>query len=133
MFSHNGMTPMEARRRMMMKSKPGEAKPSGGMTKPHDQEEHGEDHNGSDNAGDGMHHHEMQGPDDAGMWTSKHTHPDGKVEHADHMSYDDAKDHMDRMHGETEDDNEHDDHSSMSEDEPDGDEPEDLASMYDNG
>lgn len=129
MFGHHGMTPMEARRRG---EKPGESKPAGGMSRPADQEAHGEDHNGSDTEGDGMHHHEMHGPDEAGMFTSKHTHPDGKVEHGEHMSYDDAKDHMDEMHGEKDDDGEG-DGESMSHDEPDGDEPEDIASMYDNG
>lgn len=129
MFDHKGMTAMEAKRRAMI-SKPGESKPAGGMSRPHDQEPGGEDHNGSDAQGDGMHHHEMHGPDETGGYTSIHTHPDGRKESADHADYSDAKDHMDRMHGETEDDGEH-DGDGMSHDEPDGDEPEDLASMYD--
>ena len=130
MFSHNGMTPMEARRRAMKDAKPGEAKPAVGSTRPHDQEEHGEDHNGDD-AGDGMHHHELNGPREDGSFHSIHTHPDGHKTEMDHADYSDAKDHMDAMHGEGEDEDEHD--ADMGHDEPDGDEPEDLASMYDNG
>ena len=135
MLNHKGMTPMEARRRGL--EKPGEAKSADGMTRPHDQEEMGEDHNGSDNEkdgmGDGMHHHEMHGPDDAGMWTSKHTHPDGKVEHGEHSSYSDAVEHMHNMHGEHAEemkDGKGEDEEGMDHSEPDGDEPEDLAGMY---
>ena len=132
MFQHKGMTAMEARRRGM--EKPGEAKSADGMSRPSDQEEPGEDHNGSDDQGkdqgDGMHHHEMHGPMEDGSFHSVHTDPDGKKTEMDHASYSDAKDHMDQMHGETEDDGE--DDGQMSHDEPDGDEPEDLASMYDN-
>lgn len=49
--------------------------------------------------GDGLHHHELH-EDEGGGFHSKHTHPDGKVEQADHSSYDDARDHMNAMHGE---------------------------------
>lgn len=130
MFDHKGLTAMEAKRRAM--SKPGEAKSSAGMTRPHDQEQPGGD-NGGDDAGDGMHHHELHGPDETGGYTSMHTHPDGRKEPGDHADYADAKEHMDRMHGEDHDGEEDDGHDGMSHEEPDGDEPEDIASMYDQG
>lgn len=56
-------------------------------------------------AGDGKHHHEMH-EDDGGGFTSKHTHPDGHVEHGDHVDYDEAKGHMDKMFGHGSDDGE---------------------------
>ena len=49
-------------------------------------------------AGDGLHHHEMH-EDEGGGYHSKHTHPDGRVEHADHASYGEAVSHMHEMHG----------------------------------
>lgn len=52
--------------------------------------------------GDGLHHHELH-EDEGGGYHSKHTHPDGKVEHADHATYEDARDHQDRMFGHGED------------------------------
>lgn len=58
---------------------------------------------GEGSKGDGLHHHEMH-EDEGGGFHSKHTDPDGKVTEADHDSYDDAKDHMDVMHGEDSDD-----------------------------
>lgn len=59
--------------------------------------------------GDGMHHHEVH-EDEGGGYHSKHTHPDGRVEHADHATYDEASDHMDRSfgHGPEEEDPDHD-------------------------
>jgi len=51
-----------------------------------------------DGKGDGLHHHEIH-QDEGGGFHSKHTHPDGRVEHADHASYSEARDHMDQMHG----------------------------------
>lgn len=129
MLTHKGMTPMEARRRGGMSGgKPGEAKSADGMSRPHDEEMGGEDHNGSD--GDGMHHHEMHEHED-GSYSSKHTHPDGRVTEMTHDDYDSARDHMDDMHGESGDEQDgEDDGGSMSHDEPDGDEGEDLSGMY---
>jgi hypothetical protein len=49
--------------------------------------------------GDGLHHHEIH-EDEGGGFHSKHTFPDGRVEHADHSTYAEARDHMDEMHGE---------------------------------
>ena len=57
--------------------------------------------------GDGLHHHEIH-EDEGGGYVSKHTHPDGRVEHGEHTTYEEARDHMDAMHGH---------------EEPDGDEP----------
>ena len=92
MLDHHGMTPMEAKRRG---GKPGEAKPASGMTRPHDQEAHGEDANG-----DGAHHHTMTKHED-GSFSSMHTHPDGhKDAMMHHASYSEAKAHMDGMMGE---------------------------------
>jgi hypothetical protein len=59
--------------------------------------------------GDGMHHHELH-EDEGGGYHSKHTHPDGRVEHGEHADYDEARASMDAMHGHGE---------------PDGDEGED--------
>jgi hypothetical protein len=60
-------------------------------------------------AGDGKHHHEIH-EDDGGGFMSKHTHPDGHIEHGDHVDYDEAKGHMDKMfgHGSEDDDGERD-------------------------
>jgi hypothetical protein len=48
--------------------------------------------------GDGLHHHELH-EDEGGGYHSKHTHPDGRVEHADHPTYEHAVEHMHEMHG----------------------------------
>jgi hypothetical protein len=48
-----------------------------------------------DKGGDGFHHHELS-ENESGLH-SKHTHPDGRVEHADHGDYNEAKDHQDRL------------------------------------
>lgn len=77
----------------------------------------GEDSKDNHGGGDGMHHHEIH-EDEAGGYHSKHTHPDGRVEHADHADYEEAKDHMDRMHGHGE---------------PDGDEGPDDSGEIDTG
>lgn len=130
MLQHKGLTAMEARRRSM----PGESKPDGAKTHPNDEESGHESRElGEPGDGDGIHHHEMHGPDpDDGSYSSVHTHPDGHKTPMHHDDYSDAKDHMDAMHGEGGDED-HDGDDGMSHDEPDGDEPEDLASMYDNG
>ncbi len=64
--------------------------------------------------GNGLHHHELH-EDEGGGFHSKHTHPDGREEHADHATYEEARDHMDAMHG----------HAEPDGDEPDGDEGDD--------
>jgi len=48
--------------------------------------------------GDGMHHHTIN-EDEGGGYHSVHTHPDGREEHEDHVSYDDAKDWADEKFG----------------------------------
>lgn len=63
-------------------------------------------------AGDGKHHHQID-EDDGGGFTSKHTHPDGKVEHGDHIDYDEAKSHMDKMFGHGSEDEHGDDDKGM--------------------
>ena len=70
-----------------------------------DREEHGGHeaapmHDKGEAKGDGLHHHEIH-EDEGGGFHSKHTAPDGKVTHADHATYAEAKDHMDAMHGES--------------------------------
>lgn len=57
--------------------------------------------------GDGLHHHEIH-EDEGGGFRSMHTHPDGRQEPGEHISYEEARDHMDAMHGqggEAQDDN----------------------------
>ena len=65
--------------------------------------EAGADPADSADAGDGLHHHEIH-EDEGGGFHSKHVHPDGREEHEDHVSYDDAKDWQDERfgHGEPE-------------------------------
>lgn len=48
-----------------------------------------------ENHGDGFHHHEIH-EHEAGFH-SKHTHPDGHETHADHMTAEEAADHMQQM------------------------------------
>ncbi len=81
--------------------------------------------------GDGLHHHEMH-EDEGGGWHSKHTFPDGREEHADHASYDEAKDHMDDacgQGGDSEGDSE-DSGADEGSDYGDDSEPDDLAGSY---
>lgn len=82
-------------------------------------EDKGRDNHGG---GDGLHHHEIH-EDEGGGYHSKHTHPDGRVEHTDHADYEDARDHMDEMHGHAEPDENEDGH--------DGDmDADDIAGSY---
>jgi hypothetical protein len=76
-----------------------------------------------DENGDGLHHHEISEQED-GSFHSVHTHPDGHKEEADHATYDEAKEHQDRLMG-------CDGMSEDSDSEPAKmDEPEDMAGMY---
>ena len=70
---------------------------------------------GKKSAGDGMHHHELH-EDEGGGYHSKHTHPDGHVEHDDHATYEDARDKQDSDfgHGERNEDEGRDDGGDMS-------------------
>lgn len=68
---------------------------------------------GGKSQGDGLRHHEIH-EDEAGGFHSKHTHPDGAVEHDDHATYDEARDHMD---------------SKFDHEEPDGDEGDGSSDM----
>lgn len=73
--------------------------------------------------GDGLHHHEIH-EDEGGGYHSKHTHPDGHEEHADHATYEEARDHMDSKFG----------HGSEEDGDRDGDDSdmdsEDVAGSY---
>ncbi len=53
--------------------------------------------------GDGLHHHEIH-EDEGGAYHSVHTHPDGRKEHDEHATYEEAKSNMDAKfgHGEEE-------------------------------
>lgn len=53
--------------------------------------------NTSGNPGDGFHHVELH--ENETGWHSKHTSPDGQEDHADHGSYDEASEHIDRAMG----------------------------------
>lgn len=55
----------------------------------------------SKQAGDGLHHHENH-DDEGGGIHSKHTHPDGRVEHTDHASIEEAHQHEREMRGDEE-------------------------------
>ena len=81
--------------------------------------------------GDGLHHHEMH-EDEMGGYNSTHTHPDGKKDEAHHDSYDEARDHMDAMHGEGDDDDDDDDEDNTEESEVVRDDsmPDDMAGDY---
>lgn len=60
------------------------------------EEKHGD---GADKKqGDGLHHHEIH-EDEAGGYHSKHTHPDGRVEHEEHPTFDHAMSHAHEMFG----------------------------------
>jgi hypothetical protein len=72
--------------------------------------------------GDGRHHHEIH-EDEGGGYHSKHTHPDGQVEHEDHATYQDAADDMNGKFGHGEGDGDEDSEGEeMS--------PDDIAGSY---
>src|SRR5690242_1044083 len=48
-------------------------------------------------SGDGFHHHTID--ENESGFHSVHTHPDGREEHADHGTYEEAAAHQDRMMG----------------------------------
>ena len=101
----------------------GESKSMGAKSRPDDQEPGGEEANG-----DGTHHHEIHMHED-GSAHSLHTHPDGRKEGpTEHGSYEEARDHMDRMMGREGD--EDDAHGDGGESDGDG---EDMAGMYERG
>lgn len=76
--------------------------------------------------GDGLHHHTID-EDEGGGFHSKHTHPDGNEDHADHADYDEAKMKMDSDFGHGEDDGEPDGDEEMPMEEGNSD---DVAGAY---
>jgi hypothetical protein len=78
--------------------------------------------------GDGLHHHELH-EDEGGGYHSKHTHPDGRVEHGDHATYDDAKADQDEKFGGKSDDGQ-DDGDYDGADGMDDNDADDIAGSY---
>lgn len=103
----------------------------GGYTDPKDMQEDPQEQmrNGETGSakGDGLHHHEIH-EDEGGGFHSLHTHPDGHEDHADHASYDEAKDHMDEQFGHEGDGDEKDD--GMGDEGMDDGGGEDIAGAY---
>lgn len=83
-------------------------------------DEHDDKSAAAEHAKDGKHRHELTQHED-GSYSSKHTHPDGKVEHEDHPDFHHAVSHMADKMGE----------EGMDHDEPDGDE--DMGGGSDSG
>jgi hypothetical protein len=79
---------------------------------------------GKETKGDGLHHHEIH-EDEGGGYHSKHTHPDGREEHDDHATYDEAVDHMHQKFGHGGGDDGEEDNESG-----DGIDPDDMAGSY---
>ncbi len=79
---------------------------------------------GTSGKGDGLHHHEIH-EDEGGGFRSKHTHPDGRVEHGEHGTYAEARGHMDQMHGHEEPDGDEDGTSAADDFDAD-----DMAGSY---
>ncbi len=84
------------------------------------------DHADKKASGDGLHHHAID-EDEGGGYHSKHTHPDGRVEHEDHTDYDEAKASMDEKFGHGEPDGGDDMEDGMDDDDDGGG---DAASSY---
>jgi hypothetical protein len=105
---------------------PDKKKSEGHDADPADQKEHaGEEHG----KGDGFHHHEIH-EHESGLH-SKHTHPDGQEEHADHGDYDEAKAEMDRHFGQQDLGRNDGDQASMADD--DADDMPDFSGAYSRG
>lgn len=84
---------------------------------------------GAAKKGDGMHHHEID-EDEGGGYHSKHTHPDGREEHEDHSTYEEARDHQDRMFGHDEPDGDEGEGEEMSAPPMESGDASDLAGSY---
>lgn len=89
--------------------------------------DHGESQN-SEPKGDGLHHHSID-EDEAGGFHSKHVHPDGREEHDDHATYDEAKSSMDDKFGHADGDDQGHDGDGMDGDD-DSMDSQDIAGSY---